>query len=69
MARPSRLPVEHALEQPGTAVRLVEQNVRAGLALADRGYILDMGENQFEGPADALLDSERVRDLYLGRGE
>jgi branched-chain amino acid transport system ATP-binding protein len=53
----------------GTAVLLVEQNVKAGLEVADRGYVLDMGEKRFEGPADALLDSERVRDLYLGRSE
>jgi len=52
----------------GTAVLLVEQNVRAGLEVADRGYVLDVGNNRFEGPANALLDSERVRDLYLGRG-
>ena len=53
----------------GTAVLLVEQNVGAGLSVADRGYVLDVGENRFEGPADALLDSDRVRDLYLGRSE
>jgi branched-chain amino acid transport system ATP-binding protein len=57
------------VREAGTAVLLVEQNVQAGLTVADRGYVLDMGENRFEGPADALLDSDRVRDLYLGRSE
>jgi len=51
----------------GTAVLMVEQNVRAALAVADRGYVLDMGENRFEGDAGTLRDAERVRDLYLGK--
>ena len=53
----------------GTAVLVVEQNIGGVLSVADRGYVLDVGENRFEGPADALLDSDRVRDLYLGRSE
>jgi branched-chain amino acid transport system ATP-binding protein len=51
----------------GTAVLMVEQNVRAALSVADRGYVLDMGENRFEGTATELLGSDAVRDLYLGR--
>jgi branched-chain amino acid transport system ATP-binding protein len=50
----------------GTAVLMVEQNVRAALRVADRGYVLDVGENRFEGPADALLEGDEVRRLYLG---
>ena len=57
------------MRDAGTTVLLVEQNVGAGLSVADRGYVLDVGENRFEVPADALLDSDRVRDLYLGRSE
>ncbi len=51
----------------GTAVLMVEQNVRAALEVASRGYVLDVGENRFEGDADRLRDAERVRDLYLGK--
>jgi len=50
----------------GTAVLVVEQNVRAALSVADRAYALDVGETRFEGPADAVLDSEELRDLYVG---
>jgi len=57
------------VREAGTAVLLVEQKVRTGLSVADRGYVLDAGETRFEGPADALSDSDRVRDLYLGRSE
>jgi branched-chain amino acid transport system ATP-binding protein len=51
----------------GTAVLMVEQNVTAALRVADRGYVLDMGENRFEGSAEELLGSDRVRDLYMGK--
>jgi branched-chain amino acid transport system ATP-binding protein len=51
----------------GTAVLMVEQNVHAALSVADRGYVLDMGENRFEGSADELLASDAIRDLYMGR--
>lgn len=51
----------------GTAVLMVEQNVRAGLEIADRGYALDGGENRFTGPTAELLSDDRIRDLYMGR--
>jgi branched-chain amino acid transport system ATP-binding protein len=54
------------VREEGTAVLMVEQNVRAALGIADRGYVLDVGENRFEGPAGDLLASDAVRDLYLG---
>jgi len=50
----------------GTAVLMVEQNVAAALAVADRGYALDMGETRYEGPAAVLRDAPAVRELYLG---
>lgn len=55
------------VRQDGTAVLMVEQNVKAGLAIADRGYVLDTGQNRFEGSASELLESDRVRDTYLGK--
>lgn len=55
------------VRRAGTAVLVVEQNVKAALEVADRGYVLDMGENRFEGDAETLRDSEEVRDLYLGK--
>jgi branched-chain amino acid transport system ATP-binding protein len=50
----------------GTAIVMVEQNARTGLAIADRGYVLDQGTVRFADDADALLDDEAVFDLYLG---
>lgn len=51
----------------GTAVLMVEQNVKAALEVVDRGYVLDMGENRFEADAATIRDSARIRDLYLGK--
>lgn len=49
-----------------TAIVLVEQNARRALELADRGYVLDMGRNRFEGEGEALLADPDVGRLYLG---
>ncbi|HWQ20998.1 MAG TPA: ABC transporter ATP-binding protein [Methanotrichaceae archaeon] len=54
------------VNQSGTAIMMVEQNARKALAISDRGYILEMGRNRFEGPAGRLLDNADVRKLYLG---
>ncbi len=54
------------INDAGTAILMVEQNAREALRNADRGYVLDMGENRFEDDAEALLDNEEVEDLYLG---
>jgi ABC-type branched-subunit amino acid transport system ATPase component len=50
----------------GIAIAMVEQNARRALALAHRGYVLDMGRNAHEGPGQALLRDPRVVQLYLG---
>jgi branched-chain amino acid transport system ATP-binding protein len=47
-------------------VFLVEQNVRAALALAHRAYLLEHGQVVGEGAAAALLDDPQVRQAYLG---
>lgn len=50
-----------------TTVLLVEQNTRAALKLADRGYVLQLGRAVLDGPATALLDNEELARLYLGQ--
>jgi len=54
------------INEHGTAILLVEQNARRALALADRGYVLEMGRNRFQGSGDELLLSPEVGRLYLG---
>jgi branched-chain amino acid transport system ATP-binding protein len=55
------------LRQEGTAVLLVEQNVKAALAVADHAYVLERGEITVEGSASALATDERVVGAYLGQ--
>ena len=50
----------------GTAVVLVEQNARQGLAIAHRGVVLDQGRARVEGPGPELLADPEVAALYLG---
>jgi ABC-type branched-subunit amino acid transport system ATPase component len=45
---------------------LVEQNAARALAIADRGYVLELGRNRFEGPGPQLLTDPEVKRLYLG---
>jgi len=50
----------------GTTVLLVEQNAKAALKLADRGYVLETGEVVMEGSADVLSKDESIVKAYLG---
>ena len=50
----------------GIGIVIVEQNARRALALADTGYVLDMGRNAFTGPGVDLLHDPNVARLYLG---
>jgi ABC-type branched-subunit amino acid transport system ATPase component len=54
------------INERGIAIVMVEQNARRALALADRGYVLDMGRNAHEGAGQALLHDPKVAELYLG---
>ena len=54
------------LPAKGIAVMLVEQNARAALRLAARGYVLETGRVILAGPAGDLAADPRVRDAYLG---
>ena len=54
------------LRQIGVTIVLVEQNARAALAVADQGYVLEMGEIGLHGPASQLAQDPRVIDTYLG---
>jgi branched-chain amino acid transport system ATP-binding protein len=54
------------LHQTGTTILLVEQNARAALAVADRGYVLQTGEIILSGSAEELRNNESVQKAYLG---
>ena len=51
----------------GTTILLVEQNARAALSIADRGYVMETGRIMTEGSASELSDNHDVRRAYLGK--
>ncbi|MBD1400604.1 ABC transporter ATP-binding protein [Pelovirga terrestris] len=55
------------ISRQGVTVLLVEQNAKAALKLADRGYVLEVGKIALEGPSADLLASEKVQEAYLGK--
>ena len=57
-----------SLRDLGVSVLLIEQNARAALQVADRGYVLEMGAVALEGEASQLLTDRRVIETYLGVG-
>ena len=54
------------INRSGVTILMVEQNARRALALSDRGYVLELGRNRYEGAAKTLLSDPRVGELYLG---
>jgi ABC-type branched-subunit amino acid transport system ATPase component len=50
----------------GIGIAIIEQDAKRSLQFSHQGYVLAMGQNQFQGPADTLLDNEEIRKAYLG---
>lgn len=55
------------IAQSGVTVLLVEQNAKAALKLADRGYVLELGRITHTGNSEELLNSEVIQEAYLGK--
>jgi neutral amino acid transport system ATP-binding protein len=54
------------INRSGVTIVMVEQNARRALGMSDQGYVLDLGQNRFQGPGKELLEDPKVADLYLG---
>ena len=54
-------------QETGMTILLVEQNAKAALKLADRGYVLETGKIILEGVADELMENAEVKRAYLGK--
>lgn len=54
------------VRKTGVAILMVEQNARQALNIADRGYVLVIGQNRHTGSGAALLANPEVRKSFLG---
>jgi branched-chain amino acid transport system ATP-binding protein len=57
------------INETGTTVFLVEQNARMALLVSNRGYVLETGSIVASGTSEDLLNSEHVKNAYLGVGQ
>ena len=54
------------MKKSGYTLMVVEQNAAKALSVADRGYVLELGHNRFDGAGQTLLADPEVKRLYLG---
>jgi ABC-type branched-subunit amino acid transport system ATPase component len=54
------------MKKSGYTLMVVEQNAAKALSVADRGYVLELGRNRFDGSGHTLLADPEVKRLYLG---
>ncbi|MGA2780819.1 MAG: ABC transporter ATP-binding protein [Smithella sp.] len=59
--------IENLSREKKTTILLVEQNARAALRMANRGYVLENGRLILEGTASELLENKDVQRAYLGK--
>ena len=54
------------INQEGVTILLVEQNAKAALEISDYAYILESGQIKLHGEKEELLNSDKIREIYLG---
>lgn len=55
-----------SINEFGTTILLVEQNVFNSLSISDRGYVLENGRIVMEGEGKEILENEKIKEAYLG---
>jgi len=55
-----------SLRDEGQAVMLIEQNAAKSLQVANRAYVIELGEVKISGGSEELKEDERVKQAYLG---
>jgi branched-chain amino acid transport system ATP-binding protein len=56
-------------EEQGLTILLVEQNANVALQVSDRGYVMEVGGIVMDGPSDHLIESDDIKEFYLGKKE
>jgi len=59
--------IVESLRRLGQTILMVEQNAAKALEISDYAYVLELGQNRYEGSGDEIRTDARVRRLYLGR--
>jgi len=59
--------IVESLRRLGQTILMVEQNAAKALEISDYAYVLELGQNRYEGSGEAIRADDRVRRLYLGR--
>jgi branched-chain amino acid transport system ATP-binding protein len=55
--------------EQGLTILLVEQNANVALKVSARGYVMEVGGMVMDGPSDHLMESEDIKEFYLGKKE
>lgn len=58
--------VRYLNEELNLSVLMIEQNARRGLEISHRGYVLELGQNTYQGTGQELIDNPEVRRAFLG---
>jgi branched-chain amino acid transport system ATP-binding protein len=53
--------------EQGLTILLVEQNASVALQVSSRGYVMEVGGMVMDGPSDKLLESDDIKEFYLGK--
>ena len=56
-------------QEQGLTILLVEQNANVALQVSQRGYVMEVGGMVMDGASDVLLESEDIKEFYLGKKE
>jgi branched-chain amino acid transport system ATP-binding protein len=59
--------IVESLRRLGQTILMVEQNAAKALEISDYAYVLELGQNRYQGAGAVIRNDERVRRLYLGR--
>lgn len=55
-----------SLHQKEIGILIIEQDAHRSLNISDRGYVLALGQNHFDGSADTILNDPQIREAFLG---
>ena len=58
--------IDDAHKKMVDAIIMIEQDAYQSLSISDRGYVLVMGQNEFEDKAEKIILNEKIREAYLG---